>query len=49
MSLTRSALLALIFMGLLAAFWGGTASAQGGKEIMIVVSTDENGELNPCG
>ena len=49
MTLARCAVLALIFMGLLAGLSGGKALAQDGKQIMIVVTTDDNGELNPCG
>lgn len=49
MTVKRTALLALILTGLAIAFLGQTAFAQEGKQIMIVVTTDTNGELNPCG
>jgi hypothetical protein len=49
MTIARNVVLALILMGLLAAFWVAAVSAQGEKQIMIVVSTDDDGELNPCG
>lgn len=42
-------LLALVLIGLAAAFFGQAALAQEGKQVMIVVTTDNNGELNPCG
>jgi len=49
MTLTRCAVLVFIIMGLFAALSCGTASAQDGEQIMIVVTTDDNGELNACG
>lgn len=42
-------LLAMITLSLAAAFSWQSALAQEGKQIMIVVTTDDNGELNPCG
>lgn len=49
MTVKATTLLALIFMGLAAALSWQAAFAQEGKQIMIVVTTDDNGELNPCG
>lgn len=49
MTVKTVTLLALIFVGLATAFSGQAVLAQEGKQIMIVVTTDNNGELNPCG
>lgn len=49
MTVKTTTLLALILMGLATAFSGQVVFAQEGKQIMIVVTTDNNGELNPCG
>jgi len=40
---------ALALLGLALVFWGGMAHAQEGKQVMIVFTTDTNGEVNPCG
>jgi hypothetical protein len=44
---------ALVLVGLALVLWGGLAhaqeSAQGGKKVMMIFTTDTNGELNPCG
>jgi hypothetical protein len=39
----------LIFLGLVLLSLGGMAHAQEGKQVMIVFTTDTNGEVNPCG
>jgi hypothetical protein len=40
---------ALALLGLALVLWGGMAHAQEGKQVMIVFTTDTNGEVNPCG
>jgi hypothetical protein len=39
----------LALVGLALIPWGGMAHAQEGKQLMIVFTTDTNGEVNPCG
>jgi hypothetical protein len=40
---------ALALLGLALVFWSGMAHAQEGRQVMIVFTTDTNGEVNPCG
>jgi hypothetical protein len=49
MRFKTTALLALIFIGLAAGMTLKAAAAEEGKQIMILVTTDDSGELNPCG
>jgi hypothetical protein len=46
-SLLLATLLVMLFAGLALAEEGTQASK--GKQIMMVFTTDDNGELNPCG
>jgi hypothetical protein len=39
----------LAVAGLALVLWGGTAGAQEAKQLMLVYTTDTNGEVNPCG
>ncbi len=49
MALKTTTIGSLIFLGLVLLLLGGMAHAQEGKQVMIVFTTDTNGEVNPCG
>jgi len=39
----------LALAGLALILWGGTAGAEEAKQLMLIYTTDANGEVNPCG
>ena len=49
MTVKKANLRAFVFLSFFLTILGGAAFAQEGKQLMIVVTTDDNGEVNPCG
>ena len=39
----------LALLGLALVLWGGIAGAEEGKQVMLVFTTETDGEINPCG
>jgi hypothetical protein len=46
---SKSVLAAVLLIGLLVLGVAGWVEAGGGKQLMLVFTTDTGGELNPCG
>jgi hypothetical protein len=46
---SKTAVAAVLLLGLLMLGLAGWVEAGDGKQLMLVYTTDTNGELNPCG